>query len=295
MFSARTSFICLRISSGMSRRSFSFFLGRMTIFAPARCAARILLFSPPIGSTRPRSVISPVIATSLRTGMPVNALTMAVAIVTPADGPSLGIAPAGTWMCNVFFSNISRVIPSSDAFARIQDRAARADSRMTSPSWPVRMKSSLPSILVTSTATTSPPTSVTTRPVAEPVWSSASSSPYSQRGRPEEVLELLEVDDGLALAAFRHRAGDLAHDVRDLALEVPDAGLLGVGLDELDHRLVGDLDVLRLEAVVLHLLGDEEPLADLDLLRSGCSPADARSPSGREGPAGSGRAGWLLR
>ena len=87
-------------------------------------------------------------------------------------------------MCSVCFSNVSRSIPSSAAFARIQDRAARADSRITSPSWPVRMNSSLPSIWVTSTATTSPPTSVTTRPVAEPVWSSASSSPYSNRGGP---------------------------------------------------------------------------------------------------------------
>ena len=66
-----------------------------------------------MGSTRPRSVISPVMATSLRTGMPVSALTMAVAMVTPADGPSLGMAPAGTWMCMVFFSKTSRSMPRS--------------------------------------------------------------------------------------------------------------------------------------------------------------------------------------
>ena len=65
------------------------------------------------------------------------------------------------------------------------------------------------------------------------------------------------------------RAGDLAHDVGDLALEVPDAGLVGVGLDELGHRLVGDLDVPRLQAVVLHLLGNEEPTTDLGLLLLG--------------------------
>ena len=38
---------------------------------PPRAAARSFSFRPPIGSTRPRSVISPVIATSWRTGMPV--------------------------------------------------------------------------------------------------------------------------------------------------------------------------------------------------------------------------------
>ncbi len=54
-----------------------------------------LLLSPPIGSTRPRSVISPVIARSLRTGTRQSADTSAVASVIPADGPSFGIAPSG--------------------------------------------------------------------------------------------------------------------------------------------------------------------------------------------------------
>src|SRR2546423_964921 len=48
------------------------------------------------GSTRPRSVISPVIAMSCRAGRRESAETSAVAIVMPADGPSFGIAPAGT-------------------------------------------------------------------------------------------------------------------------------------------------------------------------------------------------------
>ena len=51
---------------------------------------------PPTGSTRPDSVISPVIATSPRTGRPESADASAVTIVTPADGPSFGIAPDGT-------------------------------------------------------------------------------------------------------------------------------------------------------------------------------------------------------
>ena len=40
---------------------------------------------------------SPVIATSDRTGRPDSSDASAVVIVTPADGPSLGTAPAGTW------------------------------------------------------------------------------------------------------------------------------------------------------------------------------------------------------
>ena len=42
-------------------------------------------------------MISPVIPTVSLTGWPRSRLTSAVVIVTPADGPSLGTAPAGTW------------------------------------------------------------------------------------------------------------------------------------------------------------------------------------------------------
>jgi len=46
-------------------------------------------------------VTSPVIAMSWRAGRRDSAETSAVAIVTPADGPSFGIAPAGTVDVNV--------------------------------------------------------------------------------------------------------------------------------------------------------------------------------------------------
>ena len=63
---------------------------------PARWAASSFSFSPPMGSTLPRSVISPVMAMSRRTGILVSALASAVAMVMPAEGPSLGMAPSGT-------------------------------------------------------------------------------------------------------------------------------------------------------------------------------------------------------
>jgi hypothetical protein len=44
-------------------------------------------------------VISPVIAVSERTTRPVTSDISAVAIVTPALGPSFGTAPAGTCTC----------------------------------------------------------------------------------------------------------------------------------------------------------------------------------------------------
>ncbi len=83
---------------GISFRSFSFSLGITIVSMPPRCAAIIFSLSPPIGSTRPRSVISPVMATFERTGTRTSAEAMAVAMVMPAEGPSLGVAPSGTWM-----------------------------------------------------------------------------------------------------------------------------------------------------------------------------------------------------
>ena len=81
----------------MSSMSCSFNEGAMMVVMPLRCAARAFSFSPPIGSTWPVRVISPVIATSGRTGrLPINDAS-AVAIVMPALGPSFGVAPAGTW------------------------------------------------------------------------------------------------------------------------------------------------------------------------------------------------------
>ena len=61
---------------------------------PARCAASDFSFTPPIGSTWPVSVTSPVIATSLRTGRALISEASATTIATPADGPSAGVAMA---------------------------------------------------------------------------------------------------------------------------------------------------------------------------------------------------------
>ena len=212
--STSTSFMRLRISSGMSRRSFSFLRGRMTIFAPDRCAARILLLRPPIGSTRPRSVISPVIATSLRTGMPVSELTIAVAIVMPAEGPSLGMAPAGTWMCIVYFSKSSRSMPSCAACARIHDW--RGTCRLAHD---VAQLAGEEEVLLALH-----PGDLDRDDVAADLGDDEARRRADlvlglqlavlEAGRTEQVGELLARDDRLGLAALGDRPGDLAHDAR---------------------------------------------------------------------------------
>ena len=79
-------------------------------------------------------MISPVIATSPRTGRRVSSETSAAAMVTPADGPSLGIAPEGTWTWISDDLKKSGSMLHCAACARTHDSAARADSFITSPS-----------------------------------------------------------------------------------------------------------------------------------------------------------------
>src|SRR5712691_3220126 len=85
-------------SCGTSVRSLRLPSGRTTTLMFARCAAITFSLMPPTDSTLPRSVISPVMATSCLTGRSPITDAMHVAIATPADGPSFGIAPAGKWM-----------------------------------------------------------------------------------------------------------------------------------------------------------------------------------------------------
>src|ERR671938_618071 len=83
------------MSLGISRRSLRLRAVEMNVLSPARCAASAFSLKPPISRTRPRKVISPVMATSRRAGRCVSAEISAVAMVMPAEGPSLGTALAG--------------------------------------------------------------------------------------------------------------------------------------------------------------------------------------------------------
>src|SRR5919206_502201 len=79
MCSTGMSSSSLRTFSGSSTISLALSFGRIKVLMPARWAASVFSFRPPIGSTLPRSVTSPVIATSRRTGRPVIAEISAVA------------------------------------------------------------------------------------------------------------------------------------------------------------------------------------------------------------------------
>ncbi|MOA03686.1 hypothetical protein D3C78_1232060 [compost metagenome] len=121
-----------------------------------------------MASTCPRRVISPVMATSARTGMPVTAETSAVHMPMPALGPSLGVAPSGTWMWMSRFSWKSGAIPRLLARLRTTVSAAVIDSPITSPSEPVLISRPLPGTTAASMVSSSPPTWVQARPVTWP-------------------------------------------------------------------------------------------------------------------------------
>ena len=110
---------------GRSSRSASLSRGITMCVIPARTAPRIFSLSPPIGSTRPDSVISPVIATSWRAGRPDSADTIAVAIAMPADGPSFGIAPAGTCTWTSRSNTRSSIAEPVGVRPRVRPRGAR--------------------------------------------------------------------------------------------------------------------------------------------------------------------------
>jgi hypothetical protein len=161
-----------RTSAGMSTRSFPLRLGRITFWMPARAAPSTFALMPPTGSTRPRSEISPVAATEPRARRPESAETSAVTSATPAEGPSLGTAPAGTCRWISASRRRSGGRPRRSALARTQLSAASADSRITSPSWPVsRSRSpSPPRSTLASMKRMSPPWLVWARPTATPDW-----------------------------------------------------------------------------------------------------------------------------
>ena len=165
-----------------------------------------------MGSTRPRSVTSPVMAMSLRTGAPVSTETMLVTMAMPADGPSLGVAPSGTWTWMSRFSNTVGLMPKSTQRDCTKDRAAWIDSSITSPSFPVVLIRPLPATVTASMVSNSPPTSVQARPVVMPIWSSSSVWPKRKRRTPAYLPTLRWVTDSflalpwtISLTALRIR------------------------------------------------------------------------------------------
>mmetsp|Transcript_1661 Transcript_1661/g.4155 ORF Transcript_1661/g.4155 Transcript_1661/m.4155 type:complete len:295 (-) Transcript_1661:2533-3417(-) len=152
--------------------SLRFRSGKMTCLSPARCAAITFSRMPPTGRTCPRRETSPVMAVSERQRRPEKSETSAEQIATPAEGPSLGIPPVGKCRCTSVALSKSwpaeETRPSSKACARSQERAAVADSLITSPRLPVSTSLPEPGERDDSMKSRSPPTCVYARPIETP-------------------------------------------------------------------------------------------------------------------------------
>ena len=130
----------------------------------------MFFFKPPIGNTRPRSVISPVIPTSLLTGIPVSAEISAVAIVIPADGPSLELLLLEHEYEYHFFMEIRINLKLFCTRTNITKRRLCGFFHNI-PKFPVKINFPLPGATDTSIASVSPPAAVYAKPVAIPTWS----------------------------------------------------------------------------------------------------------------------------
>ena len=156
----------------MSRRSFTLSSGIITVFTPPRRAASSFSFNPPMGRTLPRSVTSPVIATSRRTGIWVRTDTIEVTIAIPGRGAVLGRRALGHVDMDVDLVELGRLHAQIDGF-RADDSSTPPRSIPSSrrPAFPVVFIRPLPGRRSASIDSRSPPTSVQARPVVTPIWS----------------------------------------------------------------------------------------------------------------------------
>ena len=247
---------------------------------------------PPTGSTRPDSVISPVIAMSPRTGRPVSSDASAVdhrdagrrAVLRDGAGRHVEV-------------DLGRPCRTSDR--RRSCWRARGTTRARSAPTPSsrrrggRSASGVPPpcIREASTNSTSPPAGVHARPMATPgsfVRFSISSS--RNVGAPSISTTTSGVIDDARLVAFGAAPRDLAAERADLALEIADAGLARVAADDRRDRRVGELDLLRRQPVVRDLLGDRGARRRSSASLPRCSRRARAPPCGRAAAAGSDRA-----
>ena len=146
----------------------------------------------------------------------------------------------------------------------------RADSFITSPSWPVSTRSPFPDISVASTKRTSPPAPVTARPVATPGTAVRIAASWKNFWRPRASRTWSSsIATGASVLPEAICVAVLRRQGPELALEVADARLAGVlGHDRADHA-VGDRHLVLAQAVALALARPQVALGDRDLLVDG--------------------------
>jgi hypothetical protein len=140
-----------------------------------------------------------------------------------------------------------------------------ADSFITSPNWPVRVRRLLPFMAVASMNSRSPPTGVQARPMATPGVVRRALASEVKRTGPRYSAHIVGTDGGLFDASFGHFGGYAAADCGDFALQVAQPGLAGITADDLADSGGGEFDLAGLQPVFLALARHQVALGDVDL------------------------------
>ncbi|KAJ6262412.1 LOW QUALITY PROTEIN: hypothetical protein Dda_3220 [Drechslerella dactyloides] len=272
--------------------------GKITVDAPLRFAATVFSRNPPIRSTLPVTVNSPVIAT----------LNRLVAIVIPAEGPSFGTAPSGQCRCTRAFSRnrfSGNVFTMKDL---ANEYAIAVDSFITFCRLPVRSRPGRES----ESSADSKRRAAELRPCEahrDARWRSLVESVAGVDWRADVVFQVVPVDgyvDGVGdfewhargfgcgglrvrsrvcdllglfrglllclLAFFRERLvlgedvfADVLHDLQR-RLAVADTALATVALDQLLHRVLRQVDIHLIQPAERLGLRRQIPLRNRHLL-----------------------------
>ncbi len=166
------------------------------------------------------------------------------------------------------FSKTAGSMPSDAARFLIRLSAACALSRITSPSWPVRIRLPLPGALAASMNRMSPPTGVQASPVATPGTLVRMAASFSNLGWPMISTRSAGLDAHLSARRLGDAHRDMPEHLADLAFERAHARLAGVAMDDLVQRLVVDARLSRRQAVRLKLPRHQIAPGDLQLLRA---------------------------
>ncbi len=144
--------------------------------------------------------------------------------------------------------------------------AACALSRITSPSWPVRMSLPLPAARVASMNRMSPPTGVQASPVATPGTDVRIATSLSNTGAPRMLARSDAVMRIGPRFAFGDAHGRVPQHLADFALQIAHASFARVEPDDLTQRLVVDVNLIGAQPVGLELPGNEIAARDVELL-----------------------------
>ena len=271
--SSHTNASCSRTSSGMSSKSLRLRAGSMTRLTPARCGRDDLLLDAADRQHQPaqgdlaghRRVGADGAVGHQRHQRHEHGDARARPVLRRRAGRHVNV--------DVGLLEPGRIDPEAVARFLTMLSAACALSFITSPSCPVRMSRPFPGVAVASMNRMSPPTGVQASPVATPGTLVRMATSSSKIGGAEDRAEVGDRDGDRPRLALGDPGRGPSQRPPDLALEVPDARLPRVVLDDRPERAVVDRGLVGLEPVRLHLARDEIAPRDLRTSRSRCSRA----------------------